>query len=89
MPKSNRQYMLRYADQTLLHLEHCLALLGVLRNIYAGAPPPMAQAEDTMPEMIEPVPGLDHPDYRQAVEGIGLILAQAHEMLTVFRKQVM
>ena len=89
MPKTNRQYMLRYAAEGINDLERCLARLGILRNIYAGAPPPMEQDEDTKPEMIQPIDGKDHKEYREAVEGIGLLVAQAHDLLTTFHDQVM
>lgn len=89
MPRSNREYMLRFADSAINNLEYALGELGRLRNIYAGGAKPLEGAEQLDSGVIEPVEGLDHPEHRQAVEMIAAIVLQAHELLTTFRREVM
>lgn len=89
MPKTNRDMMKRIADHAINDLDRCLDNLGWLRNIYAGGPSPKEGADSKPGAMIEPIPGMDHPEYREAIEAIAGLIVQAHDVLQAFRTEVM
>lgn len=67
MPRNTREYLLRFADESINDLVRALDKLAQIKDAY----------------------GDTHPDHRTAVEQIGIIIAQAHELLTAFRQNVM
>lgn len=86
MPRSTREYIQRYADHALNDLARALDNLGKIRSLY-GAPLPPVEADDggIVQPMSETEPGR-YDDYIHAVESIGMLVAQAHELLTQMRK---
>lgn len=89
MPKTNRDLLKRHATSAITGMDQALAYLLLIRNVYAGGPYPVEGVAAQPEGMIEPVPGRDHPQYREAIEQIAHIVVQAHDLLQVFRDEVM
>ncbi len=89
MPKTTRDYMKRHADQALNDLERVLYRLGLLRNLYAGINAAELDENDASSSMPLPPTEHDHPEHRQAIEQLGIAVAQVHELLTIFRRDIM
>lgn len=89
MPRSTREYLMRYADQALNDLDRALEKLMQIRDIYQGVKPADAidpnsgeliQADETPPQA---------PEHHAAITNVGIIVTQAREFLSDFRYRFM
>lgn len=89
MPRSNREYLLRYADQAINDLERCLERLKMLSDAYGGVYRPMDG--DVLPELKE-VPSEyagNYALYQKNIDAIGAMLMIAYENLKDFKIKFM
>lgn len=89
MPRSNREYLLRYADQALNDIDRALERLQMLSDAYGGVYKPMEG--DLLPELKE-VPEAyagQHGKYQEYVDLVATQIMQAREDLVKFRTQFM
>lgn len=89
MPRSNREYLLRYADAAIADGEKCLEYLKRLSDAYGGVWKPMHG--ETLPELHE-VPESyvgDHGKYQKAVDLVATQIIMALDDLKQFRSRFM
>ena len=89
MPRSNREYLLRYADQAKGEIERALDRLKMLSDAYGGTYKPMdgevlPQLKE-VPEEYEGQYGL----YQKYVDLVALQIISALEDLKTFRSRFM
>ena len=89
MPRSNREYLLRYADQALNDLDRSLERLHMLSDAYGGIYKPMDG--ETLPELKEVPESYEgqHGKYQQAVDLIAAQLIMARDDLANFKAKFM
>jgi hypothetical protein len=89
MPRSNREYLLRYADQAINDLERGLERLQMLSDAYGGVYRPLDG--DVLPELKEVPEGYEgqHGKYQQYVDLVAAQIMPAYEELKLFRNKFM
>lgn len=89
MPRSNREYLLRYADQALNDIDRALERLMMLSDAYGGVYKPMDG--DVLPELKEVPEAYEgqHGKYQQTVDLIAAMIMQARENLELFKTRFM
>jgi len=89
MPRSNREYLLRYADQSINDIERCLERLQLLSDAYAGVYKPM-DGEITVP-LVEEAESYDgvHGKYQQFVDVQAALMMTICENMKLFRHNYM
>ena len=89
MPRSNREYLLRYADQAQNDIERSLERLKMLSDAYGGVYKPMEG--DVLPELKEVPEGYEgqHGKYQQYVDLIAVQIIGALNDLVTFRSKFM
>ena len=89
MPRTNRQYLQRYADQAMNDLERGLERLQRLSDAYAGVYKPMDDMP--MPEMTDEPTEYDgaHGKYQQYVDIQASLLMTVLENVRLFRNKFM
>lgn len=89
MPRNTREYIQRFADQALNDLERSLDKLAHIRTLY-GAPLPDVRGDDgEVIQAMEPAEPGRYEAYIQAIDGVGIIIAQAHELLMQIRAELL
>ena len=89
MPRSNREYLLRYADQSINDLERALERFQMLSDAYGGVYRPL-DGDITIPltddasDYVGP-----HGKYQQYVDLQASLLMTVYENMKLFRKQYM
>lgn len=89
MPRSNREYLLRYADQAVNDAERCLERLKMLSDAYGGIYKPMDG--DVLPELKE-VPEEyvgQHGKYQEYVDLVAIQIMAALDDLKTFKSRFM
>jgi len=89
MPRSNREYLLRYADQAINDLERGLDRLQMLSDAYGGVYKPMENdpmpvLEETQDEYVGP-----HGKYQQYVDIQAQLLMTVRDNLLTFKQNYM
>ena len=89
MPRSNREYLLRYAEQALNDIDRSLERLQMLSNAYGGIYKPMDG--ETLPELKEVPESYEgqHGKYQQAVDLIAAQIMMARDDLAGFKLKFM
>lgn len=89
MPRSNREYLLRYADQALDSLDRALEYMKRLSDAYGGVYAPLDG--DVLPvlrDVPEEYEG-QHGKYQKYVDLVAFQVIEARKELEKFRKQYM
>lgn len=89
MPRSNREYLLRYADQAIGNIETALGNLKAVSDAYGGVYKPVEG--ETLPvekEVPDDYMG-NHGKYQQAVDLIAAQIIMALDDLKLFRSMFM
>ena len=89
MPRTNREYLLRYAEQALNDIDRALERLKMLSDAYGGVYKPMEG--DVLPELKE-VPeeyAGQHGKYQQYVDLVAVQIMDARNDLETFRHKFM
>ena len=89
MPRSNREYLLRYADQAINDIERSLERMKMLSDAYGGIYKPMDG--DVMPVMTDEPSQYEgaHGKYQQYVDVNAELLMTALENMKIFRTNYM
>jgi len=89
MPRSNREYLLRYADQAINDVERALERLKMLSDAYGGVYKPMDG--DVLPELKDVPEGYEgqHGKYQQYVDLIAIQIMSAYNDLKIFKTKFM
>jgi len=89
MPRSNREYLLRHADQAINDLERGLDRLKMLSDAYGGIWKPMEG--DVMPVMLDVPEGYEgqHGKYQKYVDVVAAQIFAALDDLIKFRRDFM
>ena len=89
MPRSNREILLRSADQALNDMERCLTNLKYMSDVYGGVENPLGT--DPLPQQRD-VPkdySGQHGKYQQAVDLIATQIIMAMDDLKTFKARFM
>lgn len=89
MPRSNREYLLRYADQAINDAERALGRLKMLSDAYGGVYKPMEG--DVLPELKDTPESYEgqHGKYQQYVDLVAVQFMNALDDLKQFRDKFM
>ncbi len=89
MPRSNREYLLRYADQALNDIDRSLERLKLLSDAYGGVYKPMEG--DVLPELKEVPESYEgqHGKYQEYVDLVAVQIMAAREDLLTFKTRFM
>lgn len=89
MPRSNREYLLRYADQALNDIDRGLERLQMLSDAYGGVYKPMEG--DVLPVLLDVPEGYEgqHGKYQQFVDLIAVQIMAAKQDLITFKTRFM
>lgn len=89
MPRSNREYLLRYADQAINDIERALERLKMLSDAYGGVYRPMDG--DVMPLLTDEPESYSgaHGQYQQYVDLQAGLLMNALENMRIFKTRYM
>ena len=89
MPRSNREYLLRYADQAINDMERALDRLKTISDVYGGKFAPM---DGALPmDLLDDATEYDgtHGKYQQFVDAISMMQMQVLDELITFKKNFM
>ena len=89
MPRSNREYLLRYADQAANDMERALDRLKTISDVYGGKFAPM---DGALPmDLLDDATEYDgtHGKYQQFVDAISMMQMQVLDELITFKKNFM
>lgn len=89
MPRTNREYLLRFADQALNDLERALERLKYMSDAYAGIAVPLEGQPMPGPSQDEEGYTGQYAKYQQFTDLVAAQVIQAHADLTLFRKNHM
>ena len=89
MPRSNREYLKRYAEQAMNDIERGLERLKMLSEAYGGNYKPMG--DDSPPILQDEPENYDgqHGKYQQFVDMIAAQIIGAYKDLITFREKFM
>lgn len=89
MPRKPREYLLRFADEALNDLDRSLEKVGNIQTAYKTGKLPTSMTDEELAAVAgENIEAL-HPEFVQAFENIGMIIAQARQFLSDMRNQYM